>query len=533
MNQEVKIINGYKVKDEKARNDINVINTDNPYYDEITYKKERHYDTDCYITTIPLNDNNNVQINPFIGYSNTKSPTEYARDNYTTLTINASAGIRDLDTDDVENPSVISNGEIIKQNDMVGKNISHYALYVGIKADRSISEYPIYNTTAQQMLNDGIIQAFHSYFKLVENGTAVDLTDVTYGDGTSATGNLSPRQAIGIKSDKTIIIITCDGRTAENKGLYNTDLQQLLIDKGCVNAWNLDGGGSSSTSIKGIKINRNIDDDGTVDRVIKYTLNVKKENNLNEIILKAFSKIGEVKQDLLQQILTDVIKNGSENLTSKDVDDLVGKIYVGYGNNLTNIPITTSGYFVNIPHFDENSNDRYNIQFYFVRDSQRYYSRVMVNGNFTEWCQLTNDVKVFYNSGGNQLISADDTYEKLHFISTSVGQSQTNIINVDTTSIDTDNTNYKQFKVNKVGFIKIEAIINLVPKSSDGDRYLRISRNNSSLEQIRYYCETDKAVALHIIAFIKNDDVDNVYSVELQGKQSDVILKTRIFAETK
>lgn len=272
------------------------------YYDEITYSKIRYQNTDVYITTIPKYDNDNNLIKLYVADGVDKSPLKYAQDNYTTFTMNASLWIKNTITEEGSVPSIIGNGVILRTNDMLEEGIADNLLYLGIKADRSIVEYQVNQTTAQQMLNDGCEQVFDVYWKVIENGVALDLTGIYSNEGNEATTTKAPRQCLGIKSDGTIIIITCDGRTNESAGLYQADLQALLIQYGCTDGWNLDGGGSTSTIIKGSKLNRNIDDNGTTDRFIRYTLNVKKETK-NEEITKAYTKIGEEKQNVIQQII--------------------------------------------------------------------------------------------------------------------------------------------------------------------------------------------------------------------------------------
>lgn len=303
MNNEVKTINGYAIKDETARNSINNINTEYPYYKGITTVKERYYDTDCYITTIPKYDENNELIDLYIGYDETKTPLEYAQDENTNLTINASLYLRSNGYGNGV-PSIISNGEIIRENDILG-GLPQNILYVGIKANREFVEYPVISTTASQMLADGCLQVFDVFWKLVENGEAVDLTNVTRDDGVNADAVQGPRQTLGVKANGDIVILTCDGRTESNIGLYSHEQQEIMIEKGCITAWNLDGGGSTSTVIKGVKINRNIDENGTKDRYIPYTLNVKKQTTLNPVIPDTFSEIGKTKQEVIRQIIDD------------------------------------------------------------------------------------------------------------------------------------------------------------------------------------------------------------------------------------
>ena len=58
---------------------------------------------------------------------------------------------------------------------------------------------------------------------------------------------LNPRSATGIDRDgKTVFLVVVEGRKASSQGLDAADLAQLLINLGCWDAMNHDGGGSAS-----------------------------------------------------------------------------------------------------------------------------------------------------------------------------------------------------------------------------------------------------------------------------------------------
>lgn len=69
---------------------------------------------------------------------------------------------------------------------------------------------------------------------------------------TNITG-VHPRTAVGISQDrKQLIIITIDGRTKNFRGVYQSELAQILIELGAYEAINLDGGGSTEMLVKGL-----------------------------------------------------------------------------------------------------------------------------------------------------------------------------------------------------------------------------------------------------------------------------------------
>lgn len=81
---------------------------------------------------------------------------------------------------------------------------------------------------------------------MVENGAMTDSSTWTYrNDGRN------PRTALGVKADGTLLLYVVDGRqSGYSKGLSQVELADELMDQGCVWAVNLDGGGSSTFSIK-------------------------------------------------------------------------------------------------------------------------------------------------------------------------------------------------------------------------------------------------------------------------------------------
>ena len=66
---------------------------------------------------------------------------------------------------------------------------------------------------------------------------------------------LNPRTAIGQRGDGAILMLAIDGRQAYSQGLTYGDCADLLLDYGCINAMNMDGGNSTSMYMDGKLIN--------------------------------------------------------------------------------------------------------------------------------------------------------------------------------------------------------------------------------------------------------------------------------------
>lgn len=59
-----------------------------------------------------------------------------------------------------------------------------------------------------------------------------------------------PRTAVGKKEDGTVVLFVVDGRAKESAGFSIPELQMVMHSLGCVDAINLDGGGSTTMFIK-------------------------------------------------------------------------------------------------------------------------------------------------------------------------------------------------------------------------------------------------------------------------------------------
>jgi hypothetical protein len=76
---------------------------------------------------------------------------------------------------------------------------------------------------------------------------------------TDWTQTRNPRAAIGV-SQSHIWNIVCDGDTAHGKGMYLWEMAEFMRSLGCVDALNLDGGGSASLVTDGQLLNHPLGD---------------------------------------------------------------------------------------------------------------------------------------------------------------------------------------------------------------------------------------------------------------------------------
>jgi len=85
-----------------------------------------------------------------------------------------------------------------------------------------------------------------------DNEIFIDMTAEKLG----SIGGRNPRTAIGYTKDNDLILITADGREGRSVGLTLVELAGLMKSLGCINAINLDGGGSTVMYVDGNIVNK-------------------------------------------------------------------------------------------------------------------------------------------------------------------------------------------------------------------------------------------------------------------------------------
>ena len=357
----VDMANGNNMEDE-----VQEIKEYENYYDEITYETIRAYNTTCYFTYVPKRDKDGNLIYLYVDESK-KGPLDYALTHHTSLTMNAFLILEGHN-------KVLGQGEVLVDEPGLTRDLKYR--YLCLDENRRVFDYPVYNTTIDEMKNAGATEAFCVFYQLIKNSKVCDFET----DGVNENyKQRHPRQTLGVKENGDIVILSCDGRTNIDQGLLASECANLLLEKGCINAWMLDGGGSVSTVIRGSKLNKNIDNNGTTDRDIRYSLNAKKIIK-NTNISSSYSKIGEEKQNLIKQIIpllnnvtpeglkTQKYVDGSDNQDCNVTNDLSFVRVVNM--NGTNKPVTNrAGYLVNL---DNPNNSDYSVQLMFDREDNQY-----------------------------------------------------------------------------------------------------------------------------------------------------------------
>lgn len=286
------------------------------FYDEIEIVETGRMDeTDYYIVHVPLTDSEGNVIQPTMVHHPTENPLENAVATGTTLSINGSATIEMTNSDFVQG-TVIGNGVVLNEhsyeNDPVVSTLI-YPLYLCFDEERNLFELPVNtNPSAASLISAGYKNVFQCYAKLISNNVIRPLSDwnpaLEINGSVVTDASHNPMMLMGITVGKDLYFLACDGRTQLNRGLHYQIAATRLNELGCKNVYMMDGGGSTCMVYRGSKINRNIDNNGTKVRNIRYSLTFNK-NTPNETEKKSFGNTGLVRQLTTEQIIKYINEN--------------------------------------------------------------------------------------------------------------------------------------------------------------------------------------------------------------------------------
>ncbi len=254
-------------------------------------------------------------------YSNAKNPDDYALKNQTSLTINAALTFctdsngHFVHTNDPSlanwwlSGAVVGNGQVLHEIDSRTKGtLPSNFTYIGFKENGGYGNYPANDWDAAQMISNGVKDAFLTYAKIVTNGAAEELSNFKSNETPDASylSTHNNRIAIGFKDDGTMVVVTSDGLSISNRGLTVTELVNELVSLNVVDAWLVDGGGSTSVVLRGARLNGIKDTHnglkGTEARGINYSLSFKKPIATNGVVATAVQSTRYAQQSLINQL---------------------------------------------------------------------------------------------------------------------------------------------------------------------------------------------------------------------------------------
>ncbi len=208
----------------------------------ITIYQIRMYSSDIYVADVVVSDASVIltalAYNTFGGTNVVQTVSDMAEDHNAIFAINA------------DYASHYDTGIVIRNGSILRTSISSRDA-VALWSDGTISTFAESSTTAQELLEEGAWQVWSFGPVLVEDGVAV--SDVNDGLDRDKVDN--PRTAFGMVSANHFMFITVDGRTTASQGVDIEELADIMLTLGCTEAYNFDGGGSSTMYFDGEVIN--------------------------------------------------------------------------------------------------------------------------------------------------------------------------------------------------------------------------------------------------------------------------------------
>ena len=207
----------------------------------ITVKQYRAYDSDIYVADITVSDASVLKTalaNNTYGRNITDTTSDIADENNAVLAINGDYyGAR-------------QSGYVIR-NSKLYRNTSGDRDALVIQKNGEFKFVSESETSAEQLLQAGALQVFSFGPVLLNN------SEISVGEneevGMAMASN--PRTAVGYLGNNHYVFVVSDGRTSESAGLSLYELASFMKEIGVVDAYNLDGGGSSTMVFKGEIIN--------------------------------------------------------------------------------------------------------------------------------------------------------------------------------------------------------------------------------------------------------------------------------------
>lgn len=305
------------------------------YYNEIDYISGRKFDTSYKIVTIPQKDSNGdfIKIKKGLLGSDPSKPDhitarDFAKKTGATFVANASTG---SGSQLKLHGQQIYNGQILDtvKADEYAPIKDRWTL--AMADDNKMTAFP-QSVTAEEIRALGYNNTWSGFGPLIMEGKRV----YTAGDYSSNSEELHPRTVVAQLPNKDTIIFTCDGRV-KAQGLYQRGMtlseviDTLYTHYGEIQfAYNLDGGGSTSSVLRSKLLNKPTDNQNKAERpVLDFIYIGKDPKQVRDIDLqRAYEDIGEVRS--FTQFLYGLIQYWNEissnEIRLKNYDDYTGLV---------------------------------------------------------------------------------------------------------------------------------------------------------------------------------------------------------------
>lgn len=150
-----------------------------------------------------------------------------------------------------------SDGVIIRDGVLYRNEPAREAL--ALYSDGTMASYDEEEISAGTLLADGVLQTLSFGPALIKNGETVqDLDNVKIDTnfGNRSISNANPRTGIGMISANHYLFVVVDGRSEDSRGMTLDEFAALFESLGATEAYNLDGGGSSTMYFMGRVVNK-------------------------------------------------------------------------------------------------------------------------------------------------------------------------------------------------------------------------------------------------------------------------------------
>lgn len=129
---------------------------------------------------------------------------------------------------------------------------------LAVLSDGTMKSYDETAETSAKLLAEGVTNTFSFGPALIQNGVAIDdfsnvKIDTNFGNRTIDGAN--PRTGIGMIAPNHFVFVVVDGRSSESRGMTLNEFADLFAGLGAAEAYNLDGGGSSTMYFMGRVVN--------------------------------------------------------------------------------------------------------------------------------------------------------------------------------------------------------------------------------------------------------------------------------------
>ncbi|WP_246281398.1 phosphodiester glycosidase family protein [Saccharibacillus qingshengii] len=127
-----------------------------------------------------------------------------------------------------------------------------------LMSDGTMQTYDETAVSSSELLESGVLNTLSFGPILIQNGEIVgDFSSVSIDKnfGNRSIQDANPRTAIGMISANHYVFVVVDGRSDESRGMTLDELAAVMQNLGATEAYNLDGGGSSTMYFKGRVVN--------------------------------------------------------------------------------------------------------------------------------------------------------------------------------------------------------------------------------------------------------------------------------------